>query len=293
MMGRTWMFVLVCASGSSLSLAQSVSPGRIVVSHDVNPLSTSIADTQAEAFAVNCADWMTEVATGPKRLLLFECATEPLRDYSPGVEAALVGAGYDITVTRDISLTINDFMAYDAVFFGLRVPEGGGLSQPDLIQYVVSGGSVYVYGGATDGILDDRDATNEFLAAFGMEFNACCTTPVTPITITGTHPIFDGITVLPSGVGQDVININPADPRTLEVEVLPNGLVVYAVFDGTLQCSAVDLAQPFGVLDLADIDAFISAFLSGDVAADFAPPPGVLDLGDIDAFIAGFAAGCP
>ena len=54
-----------------------------------------------------------------------------------------------------------------------------------------------------------------------------------------------------------------------------------------------DLAPPAGVLDLADIDAFIAAFLAGDSIADIAAPPGVLDLADIDAFIASFLAGCP
>ncbi|MEM1183744.1 MAG: GC-type dockerin domain-anchored protein [Planctomycetota bacterium] len=58
-------------------------------------------------------------------------------------------------------------------------------------------------------------------------------------------------------------------------------------------CNAGDIAEPFGVLDLADIDAFIAAFLIGGDAADIAPPMGVIDLGDVDAFIAAFLGGCP
>ncbi|MEM7756210.1 MAG: agmatine deiminase family protein [Planctomycetota bacterium] len=62
---------------------------------------------------------------------------------------------------------------------------------------------------------------------------------------------------------------------------------------GAAGCSPADLAAPFGFLDLTDIDTFIGAFGTGDLAADLAVPFGVVDLSDIDAFIAGFLAGCP
>jgi len=62
---------------------------------------------------------------------------------------------------------------------------------------------------------------------------------------------------------------------------------------GAAACNAADVAEPFGVLDLGDIDTFIAGFTSGDPDADIAEPFGVLDLGDIDAFIAAFMAGCP
>jgi uncharacterized lipoprotein YddW (UPF0748 family) len=56
---------------------------------------------------------------------------------------------------------------------------------------------------------------------------------------------------------------------------------------------AVDLAPPFGVLDLADINTFIFGFISQSAVADLAPPQGVFDLSDINAFVTGFTAGCP
>ena len=61
----------------------------------------------------------------------------------------------------------------------------------------------------------------------------------------------------------------------------------------TFSCNIADLAEPFGVLDLDDADAFIGAFLAGDSAADLVAPIGVIDLDDVDAFIAAFLAGCP
>ncbi len=58
-------------------------------------------------------------------------------------------------------------------------------------------------------------------------------------------------------------------------------------------CNAADIAEPFGILDLADIQAFVNAFTAQDPAADIAPPAGVFDLADLQAFITAFAAGCP
>jgi hypothetical protein len=47
------------------------------------------------------------------------------------------------------------------------------------------------------------------------------------------------------------------------------------------------------VLDLADVQAFVVGFTSGDPLADLAPPAGVLDLADLQAFVTAFVAGCP
>jgi cytochrome c peroxidase len=59
------------------------------------------------------------------------------------------------------------------------------------------------------------------------------------------------------------------------------------------EACVADLAEPFGVLDLADISAFVGAFVGGEPAADLAEPIGVLDLSDIQAFVSSFTAGCP
>lgn len=58
-------------------------------------------------------------------------------------------------------------------------------------------------------------------------------------------------------------------------------------------CNPADLAEPCGVLDLADVQAFIAAFTAQDPLADIAEPFGVWDLADVQAFISAFNAGCP
>ena len=57
-------------------------------------------------------------------------------------------------------------------------------------------------------------------------------------------------------------------------------------------CNAADLAEPFGILDLADISAFVTAFTTGDLAADL-DGNSILDLSDITAFVSAFTGGCP
>jgi hypothetical protein len=62
---------------------------------------------------------------------------------------------------------------------------------------------------------------------------------------------------------------------------------------GQAGCNAADNAEPYGVLDLGDVQGFISAFTGQGDAADIAEPFGVWDLADVQAFIAAFTSGCP
>ncbi|MEM1183874.1 MAG: GC-type dockerin domain-anchored protein [Planctomycetota bacterium] len=63
--------------------------------------------------------------------------------------------------------------------------------------------------------------------------------------------------------------------------------------DVPVPCNGADLAPPFGITDLADVDVFIPLFLVADVSVDVTQPFGVVDLSDLDAFIELFLAGCP
>ena len=58
-------------------------------------------------------------------------------------------------------------------------------------------------------------------------------------------------------------------------------------------CNPADLAEPFGLHDLADVVAFVTAFESQDGAADLAEPIGLFDLADVLGFVVLFSSGCP
>ncbi len=57
-------------------------------------------------------------------------------------------------------------------------------------------------------------------------------------------------------------------------------------------CNDADLAEPFGILDLADINAFVGGFSAQDPIADL-DGNGIFELADINLFVAAFLAGCP
>ncbi len=83
----------------------------------------------------------------------------------------------------------------------------------------------------------------------------------------------------------------------------PGGTAFSPVAEVTLFCGGrcpggaggcpADLAAPEGVLDLADVSAFVVGFTSGGGVADLAAPEGVLDLADVSAFVVSFTGGCP
>ena len=102
-----------------------------------------------------------------------------------------------------------------------------------------------------------------------------------------------GATWHPAGVGLPTTvceSLQFQDPDTLVVFTHGRGSFVTDL--PADPCSEADLAEPFGILDLADITAFVSAFLAGDASADL-NDDGVFDLSDIVAFVTAFNAGCP
>jgi hypothetical protein len=91
-----------------------------------------------------------------------------------------------------------------------------------------------------------------------------------------------------------VVDINDAN-QVAFAAFLANGTIGVFVASpaGPLGCNPADLAEPFGVLDLADVQAFVGGFVTQDPIADLAAPEGVFDLADVQAFVGAFNAGCP
>jgi hypothetical protein len=75
-------------------------------------------------------------------------------------------------------------------------------------------------------------------------------------------------------------------------DVEPGEFVAIALCELRGDCCPGDLTGD-GVLDLADIGAFVTAFTTQGDLADLAAPFGVWDLSDISAFVGSFTAGCP
>ena len=135
------------------------------------------------------------------------------------------------------------------------------------------------------------DLNGGFTELRGARFGPILNPPVlvsydVVFTQPGTYTV-EIASVSGNGIGLAVDGGLPFDPAS--VQFLGTTIEV----GGTGQCSPADLVMPFGIVDLDDVDGFISAFLDGDPSADLVFPFGVVDLDDVDAFITAFLAGCP
>jgi hypothetical protein len=57
-------------------------------------------------------------------------------------------------------------------------------------------------------------------------------------------------------------------------------------------CNNADIAEPYGILDLTDINKFVIGFTIQDPAGDI-NGNGIFDLTDINLFVTAFLSGCP
>jgi hypothetical protein len=184
--------------------ARDARASAIVVGHDINTLGSFVAGAQEETFAVNVADFLT-AGDPTKDLLLFESNPgDGTRDFSPGVLAALVAAGFSVSVTPDYT---TPFGGYDAIFVAQDFPVVGFLDNADLINYVNGGGSVYLAGGVGGVTATEAAGWSGFLNHYGLAFAASGYNGINSVAITSAHPIFDGITTLGSGNGQSITNL--------------------------------------------------------------------------------------
>ena len=118
------------------------------------------------------------------------------------------------------------------------------------------------------------------LGANDAPFNGTITSDGTTITLSATL-VIDATQTLVDGIADVQLDGTATVVATAPVPA------------GPTPCSPADLAMPFDIIDIDDVDAFIGLFLAGDPTADIAAPFGIVDIDDVDAFIAAFLAGCP
>ena len=98
---------------------------------------------------------------------------------------------------------------------------------------------------------------------------------------------------LPASTGIDDVRVRVvATDHRFQDSSSTVGPLVITPGDGASGCTPADLAEPFGVLDLADVQAFVGGFTGQLPIADL-DGNGVFDLSDVQAFVGSFTAGCP
>jgi hypothetical protein len=207
-----------------LILAASILPaqaGRIVLANDEWTLSNtgfSSSGTQPDKFALNVANWFSG-STGN-----FLVLSDNFGLTESSLQTVMTNAGYEWTigpVNPDPSLSY--LQSFDAVFLA-RNP----VNTDTLIDYVNGGGNVYLAGGA--GWLNEAEAWNPFLNAFGLAFAPDYNEVVGNIAINSSHPIFRNVSSLYQGGGSDILDITASDSKS-QVLATFEGDGLYAVYD--------------------------------------------------------------
>ncbi|MBZ0171803.1 MAG: hypothetical protein K8E66_05440 [Phycisphaerales bacterium] len=199
------------------------------------------------------------------------------------------------------------FQGFDTNVF---LPDGSDLYDPD---YEYLGGDVHVSGWY---LVPEGETLANDLVALKLEFrreppnfsvHSAFEFPVDVNATNGQWHYFE-VTVTDEmmlGVGDF-----PPPPTSVSIlplrfffgdygtDPLPQGTIYwddlcYVQGDLPAGCNAADIAEPYDLLDLADITAFINAFVNQLPAGDIAEPTGIWDLADITAFVNAFLSGCP
>ena len=198
---RVVIAICICAIASSVTVV--VKAANIVVGHDVNTLGTFVAGTNEATFAVNVADFLT-AGDATKNLLLFEATPgDGSRDYSSVVLNALAAAGFNVTVTTNYAMS---FTGFNAIFAAEQFPSISFLDNNAMINYVNSGGGVYLAGGVGNNPAVESAGWSTFLNHFGLAY-ATQYNGIDNVPITSSNPIFKGVTSLNSGDGQSIIDL--------------------------------------------------------------------------------------
>lgn len=199
------------------------------------------------------------------------------------------------------------FQGFDTNVF---LPDGSDLYDPD---YEYLGGDVHVSGWY---LVPEGETLANDLVALKLEFRreppnfSVYTAFEFPVDVAATGGQWHHFQV--TVTDQMMLDVGDFPPYATSVSILPlrffggdygtdplpQGTIYwddlcYVQGDLPAGCNAADIAEPFNVLDLADITAFITAFTTQADEADIAEPFGVWDLSDITAFVGEFLDGCP
>lgn len=222
------------------------------------------------------------------------------------------GGLYAHTGTRSIRLRPSagpstQFQGFSTDTF---VPDGSDLYNPD---YTYLGGDVHVSGWY---LVPAGETLANDLVAIKLEFRreppnfSIYTSFEFPVDVNATDGQWHHFAVTVTDAMMAAVGDFPPYATSLSIlpdrffagsyasGPLPQGTIYWDDFDyvqGDLPggCNPADIAEPYNILDLADITGFIDAFLNQQDAADIAAPFGTWDLSDITAFVSAFQNGCP
>ena len=195
-------------------------PGKVFVSHDEWTLSDEGFRNAPDAarFAQNLAFWFA--GGRPGRFLVYSTSFGLT---GKSLERAMKGTGHNWTVANTKQpLTLQTLQKYDAVFLA-----GKSVDPSVLIDYVRSGGDVYLAGGTG---VDEPAMWNGFLRPFGLRFRRPDDPMNGNVEIDSSSPLFAGVDELMAIYGTPVELIDPSSSEA-RMLVAEDGWGLYAVYD--------------------------------------------------------------
>ncbi len=278
-------FVLALSSGIlAMSTSVTLAAGKIVVNHDDWTLSNTGFTTggginDPGVFAVNVANYFT--GGQPGAFLAYSSSFGLTQSM---LAAAMTGAGHSWTVSMAQPFTVATLSNYDGVFVG----GNSNLSSQVLIDYVISGGNVYIFGGAGGGF--EPTTFNPFLNTFGLSFGSPYNGLSGSFALSSSHPLFAGVDHLYHASGSTITDTTPGDPRS-QIIMMAGGLGIYAVYDDLI-CGPPDGdMNGDGVTHGRDVHAMAFACMVGSTThadlchGDFSGNA-LVDAADVSGFVA-------
>ena len=223
-------------------------PGRVIFANDEWALADNVSNVPGfeptsppndpAQFAENIAAWFLE-GTG-RTTGKFHAFSNNVGFTGTGLRDVMEGLGHEWSVsTTAFPFEIENLHQFDAIFVG-----GFSVDNNVLIEYVNSGGSVYLAAGSgTTGGFDpvrEAEAWREFANVFGFDFSEeYHINAIGNVAIQNDHPLFIDVDHLANGNGQTIIRLDSATPasQVLVTEVPPGSgfpstpQPMYAVYD--------------------------------------------------------------
>jgi hypothetical protein len=125
-----------------------------------------------------------------------------------GQELADAFAAGGHTWTTGANIDPLDLPTYDGIFVG-----GTPIDNEVLVNYVESGGNVYLVGGTGGNAQAEADQWNPFLNFFGFRFGSVYNGIIETKNINSVHPLFTGVTELWFSSGNSVSDLSVIDER--------------------------------------------------------------------------------
>jgi hypothetical protein len=207
------------ATVNVLNVAPVLGTGKVVANNDewtFTDFGFSQNSTSATQFIRNVANYFT--GGNPGKFLAY---SENFGLAGTQLANAVTSGGHTWTVSTSVPFTLANLLNYDGVFLSASVTINGVPVTPNnqvLIDYVKSGGNVYVAAGTgcCGGAAGEAGTWNTFLGTFGLHFDSNQYNGIGGnIAPVSAHPLLANVSTLYFNNGNSVSVTNPAIAQIL------------------------------------------------------------------------------